>query len=224
MRRLPLLAIVLGITIAETSHAFLVQIAWTGTIDIVGDPDGITPGFIETGTPVTGVFAFDSTTPGFGSGATRSYVTASPGFRIDFPNGAAPAPQIFIDVENDGAFGWDRVEVTTSLQPLVGFLQADDGSFLRIDLAQILFSDPTGTSLENGDLPTSDAQWALLAGGRFQVSGCPFGGGDYCEPPSVPVFIAFGTIESVSVLVPEPATALLLVIGFALLRTFSERR
>jgi hypothetical protein len=219
--RAPRLAVLLlGFLLAGSAEAVPVTIVFTGSVDAILDPDGLTPGFLQAGTPVTGSFTFESTLPGSGTAPSpRSYFMTNSGFTLDFPNGSAPASGIAISVENNGDFGFDTVEVATGLQPLAGFLVGPGPSFLRIDLVVLNFSDPTGTALSNQRLPTSPDQWELLGNGSFQITGCPFtlpieG---YCFPPFDPVYVAFGSIDSATV-VPEPASLLLLLSGLLGLR------
>ncbi len=185
------------------ARATLITIEITAVVDSVDDQGNYLEGQIEVGDIITGTYTYESTTPDsnpssyighywhYDPPAGISLMVGGFDFRTDPGN-----IEFLIGIVNDGTSGDDSYW-------LISYNNLPLSNGTLVDSIGWQLNDPTGNALSSTDLPTTPPvldDWQSIVGLRLE--------GDRA-------FIIGATVTSA---IPEPATILLLGLGFLLLK------
>jgi len=206
MRMLCTVAFVAGVlaTGVSPAHAYPVTFRFSGTIDGIGDPDGLLDGTIVVGTPFAGSYTFESTMTDDLPGDAHHGLYTSP---------APPMSLMSVSV-GDYDFIGPSHEVLVENSDKDSLLMrsydfASEG--FAITNMRVFFLDLEGTAMASDALPLAPPALAPFEVRDFSISGNAGG---------TPRF-SFG--GNVTVLTPEPASiALLAIAALVLLRRGSR--
>lgn len=208
----------LALLLAGPAAATPVRVDFSGVFSAALDPAGLLDG-LALGTPFTGFVEYDTSWPrGFG-GAYYSTPSNTGRIRIAFAGGnTTRAGEIQVDVVNDGPRG-DELSIT-GIRPSSVFFAGSE--ILRFDSLYVAFRDPSGAMFSDDGLP---AHVPSGVAAQIEAIGCRWTAAtqfDYCNTLVEDLFFATLRIDSYR-FVPEPASALLVACGVALLARVRSR-
>jgi hypothetical protein len=185
-----------------------VRFDYSGEVTAVQDPDDVLGGSVTVGTPFSGMWIYETTTPdyspdpsaGMYNNAVSAWTLAMGGNNWQF----APPTEILV---SNPATGWDSFEQDGAMQPAFGSIDSD-----------LLFTltDHDGSAMDSDALPTS------LNVSEFEIRQLDLLY-DF-DAPTRTVYVG-GTINSISsATVPEPSALALLGVAAGFLVYASRRR
>ena len=208
----------LALLLASPAAATPVRVDFSGVFSAALDPAGLLDG-LALGTPFTGFVEYDTSWPRGVPGGFFSTPETSGRIRITFAGGnTTRSGEMQISVRNDGPRGDELV--ISGLRPSSVFFAG--GDILRFETLYVAFRDPSGAMFSNaglqGHVPPGVAAQIETIGCRWTAA-TQF---DYCNTLVEDIFLATLRIDSYR-FVPEPASALLVACGLALLARAGSR-
>ncbi len=190
-----LLAMLLVASLPSRSQAELVTWGFSGEIDSVLDAENVLDGAVTVGTPFSGRFTFESTTPDGNPSNPRfgEYFGAIFGVSgnvgvLTFSELDGPSGRVLIRDNAPGA-GTDRISFIAPTRLL------DDSVSFSIGLVE-----STGTVFSSVAMPTGLLDLSVFDTARFGIELTPDGA-------------SFSGVLTDLVVVPEPATMILVMLG-----------
>jgi hypothetical protein len=197
---------------AVPARADKLTVSFTGMVTNVTLVD-LTP-FFQVGDPWTGSFRVDLASLDSKPSPTLGDYPGVSGFRFEVGGEVLTAPQAFVEVGDGEPFGGNIADFfrgAVICQAATPCAAGDLGGYFPVQL-ELVLADTSASTYADDSLPAS----LLLADFDFRYLGIGFENG-------VTGGLVEGSIDSLTAEVPEPAAALLLLVGAGLLLAVSPR-